>query len=254
MKDFKNLNLILSLLLNRNFSNFLDLNVKLNIDELTTSVYIKPTDRHQYLSQRSSHLDHIKRSIVYSQTLRASRLISSFNKDFVDHSEKMQIWFSKRGYPDNIVENKMGIKLILVKTEVKPNLPQKCLSFLRITPDARPQVKLFMKISIQSHLERPKNLVVTLLRPNYTHQKELQVLGNLVKSDIQNSDTFRSSVTSEVFKISHQLTCDDNAQLIYLHVKHAQGSILEKPQLKCHNYKSNNKRFQRGEHYARTFV
>ena len=64
--------------------------------------------------------------------------MSSFNKDFVDHSEKMQIWFSKRGYPDNIVENKMGIKLILVKAEVKPNLPQKCLLFLRITPDSRP--------------------------------------------------------------------------------------------------------------------
>ena len=46
----------------------------------------------------------------------------------------MQIWLTKRGYPDNIVENKMNIKLTLVKAEVKPNLPQECLSFLRITP------------------------------------------------------------------------------------------------------------------------
>ena len=59
----------------RNSINFLDLNVKLNIGKLTTSVYIKPADLHQYLHYRSCHRDHIKRwSIFYSQTLRASRL------------------------------------------------------------------------------------------------------------------------------------------------------------------------------------
>ena len=89
-----------------NSINFLDLIVKLNNGELTTSVYIKPTDRHQYFHYKSSHPDHIKRSIVYSQTLRASRLCS-FKEDFVDHSEKMKTWFSKRGYPDKIIENEM---------------------------------------------------------------------------------------------------------------------------------------------------
>ena len=51
MKDFNNFksNLKFTFEFDRNFINFLDLNVKLNIDELTTSVYIKPTDRHQYL-------------------------------------------------------------------------------------------------------------------------------------------------------------------------------------------------------------
>ena len=72
----------------RNTINFLDLNVKLNNDELTTSVSIKPTYRHQYLYYMSSHPEHIEQSIVYSQTLRASRLCS-FKEDFVDHSEKI---------------------------------------------------------------------------------------------------------------------------------------------------------------------
>ena len=59
----------------RNSINFLDRNVMLNNDELTTSVYIKPTYRYQYLYYRSSHPENIDRSIVYSKTLRASRYV-----------------------------------------------------------------------------------------------------------------------------------------------------------------------------------
>ena len=108
MKELNNFksNLKFTCECDNNSINFLDLNVKLNNGELTTSVYIKPTDRHQYFHYKSSHPDHIKRSIVYSQTLRASRLCS-FKEDFVDHSEKMKTWFSKRGYPDKIIENEM---------------------------------------------------------------------------------------------------------------------------------------------------
>ena len=88
----------------RNSMNFFDLNVKLNNGELTTSVYIKPTDRQQYLHYGSCHVDHIKRPVVYSQNLRTSCLCS-FKDDFADHSEKMETWFSKRGYPDKIIKN-----------------------------------------------------------------------------------------------------------------------------------------------------
>ena len=76
MKDFNNFKSKLKFTFecDRNSINFLDFNMKLNNGELTTIVYIKPTDRNQYLHCRSSHPDHIKRSIVYSQTLQASRL------------------------------------------------------------------------------------------------------------------------------------------------------------------------------------
>ena len=57
--------------------NFLDLNVKLSDGKLQTSLYVKPTDRHQYLHFRSSHPKHTKRSRVYSQTLRVSIITRS---------------------------------------------------------------------------------------------------------------------------------------------------------------------------------
>ena len=80
-------NLKFSFECDRNSTNFLDPNVKLNNGGLTTSIYKKPTDRHQYLHNGSSHPAHIKRSTVYSKTLRASPLYS-FKEDFADHSEK----------------------------------------------------------------------------------------------------------------------------------------------------------------------
>ena len=48
--------------------NFLDLNVKFSSGKLQTSLYVKPTDCHQYLHFQSSHPKHTKKSIVYSQT------------------------------------------------------------------------------------------------------------------------------------------------------------------------------------------
>ena len=51
---------------------FLDLKVKLIDGELQTDLYMKPTDSHQYFNYLSSHLEHTKRSIVYSQTLRVN--------------------------------------------------------------------------------------------------------------------------------------------------------------------------------------
>ena len=57
MKDFNNFrsNLEFTFEYNRISINFVDLNVKLNNGELATSVYIKPTDRHQYLRYSSFH-------------------------------------------------------------------------------------------------------------------------------------------------------------------------------------------------------
>ena len=46
-------------------------------------------DRHQYLHYSSSHPEHTKRSIVFSQTLRVSRICSR-EKDFRDHCLQMR--------------------------------------------------------------------------------------------------------------------------------------------------------------------
>ena len=70
-------------------------------------MYIKPTDRHLYLHYLSAHSYHTEKSVVFSQTLRISRLCSS-EKDFEDHKEEMKSWFRKREYPGNLIRSEMN--------------------------------------------------------------------------------------------------------------------------------------------------
>ena len=85
---------------------FLDLKVSLTKGKLSTDLHIKAADCHQYLHYSSGHPEHTKRSIVYSQLLRVSRICSREN-DFNRHKSNMKIWFQKRGYLQNIIENEM---------------------------------------------------------------------------------------------------------------------------------------------------
>ena len=68
---------------------FLDLDVAMNNERLESTVHVKPTDRHPYLHYSSSHPEHTKRSTVFSQTLRVSRICSR-EKDFQDHCLQMR--------------------------------------------------------------------------------------------------------------------------------------------------------------------
>ena len=84
---------------------FLDLKVKLNQGKIETDLLVKPTDRHQYLDYTSSHPELTKRSVVFNQSLRVSR-ICFHGKDSRKYTTEMGSWFYKRGYPKRLVEKK----------------------------------------------------------------------------------------------------------------------------------------------------
>ena len=69
---------------------------------LSTSVHYKPTDSHNYLLLSSSHPQHVKNAIPFSQFLRLRRLCSD-DTDFNNKCEEMCQFFKKRGYPDSAV-------------------------------------------------------------------------------------------------------------------------------------------------------
>ena len=95
--------------------NFLDLNVSIRNGTVSTDLYIKPTDGHQYLHYKSSHPEHIKNSIPYSQALRLSRICSS-EKDFKGHVDRMKVWFLARDYPENVVNEQIN-KVVFGKNQ-----------------------------------------------------------------------------------------------------------------------------------------
>ena len=53
---------------------FLDLDVSLSGNKLTTDLHTKSADKHQYLHYTFAHPSHTKRSIIYIQALRMSRI------------------------------------------------------------------------------------------------------------------------------------------------------------------------------------
>ena len=56
---------------------------------------------------QSSHPDHTKKSIVYSQALRLSRLCS-FEEDFERNKRNIGSWFLKGRYPEEIVDKEIS--------------------------------------------------------------------------------------------------------------------------------------------------
>ena len=81
---------------------FLDINVSISGNRLSTSVHYKPTDSHSYLLH--SHPAHVKNSIPYSQFRRLRRLCSD-DTDFSEKAEEMYQFFKTRGYPDPVIHN-----------------------------------------------------------------------------------------------------------------------------------------------------
>ena len=62
---------------------FLDLDVALCNGQLQKTVCVKPIDRYQYLQYLSSHPEHMRRSIVFSQTLYASARFETTKKYWI---------------------------------------------------------------------------------------------------------------------------------------------------------------------------
>ena len=86
--------------------NFLDVVIKIKNGRLSTDLYSKPVNSHQYLHYNSCHPEHIKKSIIYSQTLRLRRICSE-RKDLKSHGRELKGWFLRRGYPQRIIEEQV---------------------------------------------------------------------------------------------------------------------------------------------------
>ena len=77
---------------------FLDVSVSLdNSGNITTDLYVKPTDTQQYLMATSCHPNHTKRSIPYRQALRILRICSSKESAKLRCTELVDC-LVKRGY------------------------------------------------------------------------------------------------------------------------------------------------------------
>ena len=86
---------------------FLDLNVSLENGCITTDLYTKSTDCHQYLYCSPEHPDYLKNSIIYSQALRLNN-ICTYERDFQRLALDMKSWFLERRYSKEMIDSQMA--------------------------------------------------------------------------------------------------------------------------------------------------
>ena len=80
---------------------FLDTTVYLKDGQISTNLYTKPTDKHQYFHIDSSHLFHCKASIPYSQALRLWWSWSEEENLHKKRTRKLKQHFLQSGYDEH---------------------------------------------------------------------------------------------------------------------------------------------------------
>ena len=86
---------------------FLELNISLSANKLTTDLHTRSTDKHQYLHYKSAHPTHTKRFTIDSQALRMNK-ICSYKTHFQKHIVDMKSWFKAREYPKDLGQKEMN--------------------------------------------------------------------------------------------------------------------------------------------------
>ena len=211
---------------------FLDLNVKLSNGSISTGLHIKPTDRHQYLHFSSAHPDHTKSSIIYSQALRVSR-VCSFEEDYINHTKEMKSWLLKLGYPEWLINREMGKvrhsnlnrnRKIPIKSQGVPlvvtyhpllksfgNIIKKHLTILYMNEEVKnvfnpgPMISFRGARKLNSYLVRAKLYPLEGSVGSFKcRNRRCQVCDNVTETI-----TFKSSVTSNEYKINHSFNCNE---------------------------------------------
>ena len=245
---------------------FLDLNVNLSGNKLSSDLYIKPTDMHQYLHYTSSHPEHTKKSLVYSEDLRLSRICSE-EEDFKKHICEMKSWFSQRGYPQKLIETgtskvkfsgqrvfhrtklEKGVLLVtyhpLLKTVGK--IIHDNLYLLYMNEELKhlftPGLMAFFRSSrkVSSYLVRAK-LYPVERSVGLFHCKRPRCQNCTY---VNETDSLTSTVTGETYKINHKFDCMEKC-LIYLRTcnkcrKQCVGQTVDTFRYRWNTYRSNSR-------------
>ena len=203
---------------------------------MVTDLYLKETDRYQYLHYQSSHPEHIKRPIVYSQALRLKRNCT-FEKDFNRHLLNMKECFFARGYLEKMVKEQMK-RVVFGKTDKTGEHSTKGVPFVFLFhPKLTFLAKTIKGFSKYLHIDLEVKTVFTpthmvssrsarKIRDYLVRAKLYPLERNVgsrkcnkrrceVCSNIESADLFSSTVTGETFKINHYFNCDSKC-LVYL--------------------------------------
>ena len=259
--------------------NFSDLVVIKRTDgKIVTDLYCKSADSHQYLHYDSCHAEHIKRSIVFSETLRLKRICSQ-KSDLNSHVKELKSWFSKRGYPDRIISEQVnralrseenvkerdgkhmkenGVPLVVTYNPNFKNLRvliRKNFQFLYADAETKRVFTAAPFVSFRSVRNLKSVLVRSKVYPLERKVGSAKCSGKRcqVCLNINETDTFEPFQTKQKYKINHHLNCNYKCLIYLLPCKACGlqyvGSTTDKFRLRWNNYKENDRKALRGEEH-----
>ena len=87
---------------------------------LSTDLFCKPTDTHQYLHKKSFHPWNTKKAIPYDQALRFRRIYSE-DHQFQERVGELAGWLKDRGYEESLVNEQIDRVRRLGRTALLAN-------------------------------------------------------------------------------------------------------------------------------------
>ena len=229
---------------------FLDTTVSITPDgKIKTSLYQKPTDRHNLLHQKSYHPSSTKKSLPYSQALRIRRICTD-TVDYESARNALREQFKSRGYSETTLNeafkkasNKDRQELLWPKPDFKKATPLiLTTTFNRALPNLKQITdNNWNLLKINNNISRiftEKPLIGYRRNPNLRQLlggnkiennkvvKKLprtpgkctpcrSKLGNKCCKQLKSTSTFKNRHTGKCYKIFHRVTCKDR-NVIYL--------------------------------------
>ncbi|MCP3929589.1 MAG: hypothetical protein GY705_10855, partial [Bacteroidetes bacterium] len=210
---------------------FLDILVKIENNQLTTDLYVKPTDSHNYLKFDSAHPAKCKQSIPYSQFLRVRRICSKLT-DYDRHIKDMSTHFIRRGYPIDLlcpaaikarrVDRNSLINPIV--STVKNKSAERSILVTTFDPKSDPLKEIvhnnwnLLGKSVTTHKLHERNPLLAYRRP--TNLKDLLVKANCKRRNPKSTD----NTQMKTFLESKPETSKNNVQpLITKHFRKISG-------------------------------
>ena len=169
---------------------FLDVLVKLENNQVSTDLFSKPTDAHNYLDFYSNHSKHIKTNIPFNLASRIITIVS--NSDVINaRLNELRYFLKSQHYPDKVIDS--GIKRAIEKgpftTRIEKNRDDKIIPFistynplnLNMYPIIRNRCEDLKKTSVRMRnifskhrvincKRQPKNLKQILCRSKFESQ------------------------------------------------------------------------------------
>ena len=129
------------------------LDVKLRIESdgtISSRLYRKPTDGHQFLHWASAHPRSLKRSIPYAQLLRIKRNCS-FENDYQSEAKTLLARFRQRNYPESVLRDALAKANLKRRADLldtgKPKEPEDRLTIvLDFDADEQRQLRATVKL------------------------------------------------------------------------------------------------------------